>query len=302
MISASVRTIADERFGDLGLRLSFGRHVETSDRFVSSSIAERVADLHDAFSDPTVDAVLTVIGGFNSNQLLPYLDWNLIGANPKIFCGYSDITALTCAITTMTGLVTYAGPHYSTFGMRDHFETTLRWFVEALFSDQPTQLEPAPFWTDDAWFLDQDDRDVHPNNGHWIIHPGRAEGRLVGGNLCTLNLLQGTPWMPELGDSVVFVEDDRETSVETFDRDLTSLTQQPGFESTQAVLVGRFEPHVEMDQETLVAIVTSKRELDGIPIVANIDFGHTDPMRTIPVGGHATINVDPAATAITISG
>ncbi len=279
--------------------MSFGRHVETSDRFGSASIADRVADLHDAFVDPDVDGVLTVIGGYNCNQLLPYLDWDLIAANPKIFCGYSDITALSCAITAMTGLVTYSGPHYSTFGMRDHFETTLRWFTQALFTADPITAQPADFWTDDDWFLDQDDRHVHPNEGHWVLRPGRAEGRLIGGNLCTLNLLHGTPWMPDLCDAVVFVEDDRESSIVTFDRDLASLTQQPNFDSIGALLIGRFEPQIGMDRETLTSIVTSKRGLANIAIIANVDFGHTDPLLTIPVGGDATIVADGAGAAIT---
>ncbi|MEO6627090.1 MAG: S66 peptidase family protein [Aquihabitans sp.] len=300
LISKATREIADARFADLGVRVSFGDHVEVSDRFVSSPVADRVADLHSAFADPDVDAVLTVIGGYNANQLLPYLDWDLIGSNPKILCGYSDITALTCAVTAMTGMVTYSGPHYSTFGMRDHFETSLGWFTDALFSEQPIDVTPAPSWTDDEWFMNQDQRRVRPNDGHWIIGQGHAEGRLVGGNLCTLNLLHGTPWMPDLADSVVFLEDDRESSIVTFDRDLTSLAQQPGFGSVRALLIGRFEPHLGMDRETLAAIVQSKRELDGIPVIANVDFGHTDPLLTIPVGGHARVDAGPAAAHITL--
>src|SRR5437867_3270988 len=71
--------LIDQRFGELGLRLTYGQHVDERDAFDSSSIASRVADLHDAFADPTVAGILTVLGGFNSNELLPYLDWDLIG-------------------------------------------------------------------------------------------------------------------------------------------------------------------------------------------------------------------------------
>ena len=293
--------IANDRFEGLGVRLSFGQHVQTLDRFRSAPIADRVADLHDAFADPDVDGVLTVVGGYNCNQLVPYLDWDLIATNPKIFCGYSDITALSCAITTMTGMVTYSGPHYSSFGMRDHFETTLRWFTEALFSDDPVEAGPAESWTDDNWFHDQDARVVRPNEGHWTLTPGVVEGRLIGGNLCTLNLLQGTPWMPDLSNAVVFIEDDLESSVKTFDRDLTSLTQQPNFDSVRALLIGRFQSQTDMDRETLAAIVASKRELAGVPIIANVDFGHTDPLLTLPVGGDVTIAVNETGPTITLS-
>lgn len=74
--------------------MSFGRNVEECNEFVSSSIEQRAADLHDAVRDPSVKAILTVIGGYNSNQLLPFIDWNLISANPKVFCCCFDITAL----------------------------------------------------------------------------------------------------------------------------------------------------------------------------------------------------------------
>ena len=135
--------VIEARFAGLGLRLTYGEHVDERDDFDSSSIASRVADLHAAFADPDVAAVLTVIGGFNSNELLPYLDWDLIAANPKVLCGFSDITALQNAILARTGLVTYSGPHWSSFGMRDHFEQTLAWFSQTLFTDEPVDLAPA---------------------------------------------------------------------------------------------------------------------------------------------------------------
>lgn len=173
--------LIERRFADLGLRLTYGEHVDEIDDFNSSSIASRVADLHDAFADPSVRGILTVIGGFNSNELLPHLDWELITRNPKVFCGYSDITALQNAILARTGLTTYTGPHWSTFGMRDHFEQTLAWFRQAVLSDEPYELEPASYWTDDAWFLDQDARSREPSSGWWPLRryrsrpPGRRQ-------------------------------------------------------------------------------------------------------------------------------
>ncbi len=197
--------VIEARFAGLGLRLTYGDHVDERDDFSSSSVPSRLADLHAAFADPEVAGILTVIGGFNSNELLPYLDWQLIADNPKVFCGYSDTTALQNAILARTGLVTYSGPHWSSFGMRDHFDQTLRWFTEALFHDRPVELRPSAAWTDDLWFLDQDARQVRPNEGWWPLQAGNAAGRIVGGNLCTLNLLQGTDTMPSLdGDTSTF--------------------------------------------------------------------------------------------------
>ena len=301
IIPAAIREIADARFAAAEFRLSFGEHVDEDDRFGSASVEHRVADIHAAFSDPDIKAILTAIGGYNSNQLLPYLDWDLIEANPKVFCGYSDITALSCAIHARTGLVTYSGPHYSTFGMRDHFEQTQRWFDAAIRSHQPVVVEAARTWTDDCWYLDQDARTYRPNDGHWVLGEGRAEGRLIGGNLCTLNLLHGTEFMPDLREAIVFVEDDSESSIVTFDRDLTSLTQQCGFDQVRGLLIGRFQLTVEMTAEILSDVLKSKRELARMPIIANVDFGHTDPMLTIPIGGTATIEARDGTTSLVLS-
>ena len=98
MIGTDTRVVADRRLRSLGLEISFGEGVESCDDFMSSSVVERITDLHRAFADPEVHGILTVIGGFNSNQLLSHLDYDLIARNPKVFCGFSDITAPANAI------------------------------------------------------------------------------------------------------------------------------------------------------------------------------------------------------------
>lgn len=95
---------------ELDFKLSFSEHYFENDIFDSAPIASRVADLEAAFADESVDAILTTIGGFNCNELLPYLDFDLITRHPKIFCGYSDTTALLNAIYAKTGMQTYMGP------------------------------------------------------------------------------------------------------------------------------------------------------------------------------------------------
>ncbi|MCQ2000084.1 S66 family peptidase [Arthrobacter zhaoxinii] len=283
--------LIESRFADLGLRLSYGSHVDERDMFDSSSVASRVADLHDAFADPAVKGILTVIGGFNSNELLPYLDWDLIAANPKILCGYSDITALQNAIFARTGLVTYSGPHWSSFGMRDHFDLTRQWFVDALVDGYRMELIPSAEWTDDAWFLDQDNRSPQPGEGWWPLQQGSAAGRIIGGNLCTLNLLQGTAQMPPLAGSVLMLEDDASTDPMTFARDLTSLLQLPDAEDIQGLVIGRFQRSSGITRAHLQEI-TAQPALAGLPVLANVDFGHTQPQLTLPIGGRAELAVD----------
>jgi muramoyltetrapeptide carboxypeptidase len=282
--------IIEARFDQLGLTLSYGAHVDERDARDSSSVSSRVTDLHDAFADPSVAGVLTVIGGFNSNELLPHLDWGLIRSNPKVFCGYSDITALQGATLARAGLVTYSGPHWSSFGMEQHFEQTLTWFVDTLMNDAPVLVTSSDQWTDDMWFLDQDDRQVYSSPGWWNLQPGEAEGRLVGGNLCTLNLLQGTPYMPPISESVLIIEDDAETNPDAFARDLTSLLQLPEAEHLRGLVIGRFQRDSGIDRDMLEHIVSIQPVLDGVPIVANVDVGHTFPMATVPIGGEVTLH------------
>lgn len=287
MIGKESQEIANKRFEDLGLKLSFGKHVNESDKSVSSSIESRISDLHEAFGDKNVKAIITVIGGFNSNQLLSYINWDLIGKNPKIFCGFSDITALSNAVFAKTGLVAYSGPHYSSFGQKLYFDYTLEYFKKCLMSDEPFVVKPSDNWSDDRWYADQNKREPVENPGFLIINEGKAEGTILGGNLCTFNLLQGTKYFPYLKDSVLFLEDDYESKPHTFDRDLQSLIHLPDFSKIKGIVIGRFQKASEMTNELLTKIVKTKKPLKNLPVIANVDFGHTDPKITFPIGGLA---------------
>jgi muramoyltetrapeptide carboxypeptidase len=285
IISQESREIANKRFEELGLKLTFGKHVEEKDDFLSSSIESRIEDFHEAFVDKNVKAILTVIGGFNCNQLLRYIDWELIKNNPKIFCGYSDITALNNVIFAKTGLVTYSGPHYSTFGQELYFDYTLEYFKKCLMSKEAFEVMPGENWSDDRWYMDQKDRKLIKNNGFLIINEGEASGTIIGANLCTLNLLQGTEYMPSLKNSILFIEDDETSQAVEFDRNLQSLIHLPEFGGVRGIVIGRFQNVSKTPNNLLIQIIKNKKELDNLPVIADVDFGHTDPKITFPVGG-----------------
>jgi muramoyltetrapeptide carboxypeptidase len=289
LIPEDQRTMARERFEALGLRVSFSRNVEVLDRFDSSPVEARVSDLHEAFADPGVRGIFTTLGGYNSNQLLDYLDYDAIGANPKVLCGFSDITALATAIHARTGLVTYSGPHFTTFGMKRGIEYTTEYLGRCVLQEESFEVLPADHWSDDPWYEDQENRDLVPNPGYEVIHEGEAEGRLLGGNLGTLALLFGTPYMPGLEGSLLLIEEDEEESAGDFDRHLQSLIHQPGFSGVGGLVIGRFQRASGVDLDTLRAIIEGKRELDGLPVVANASFGHTTPQFTFPIGGYGTL-------------
>lgn len=294
------RRIARERWEGLGLRCSFSRNAGVLDRFESSPVEARVSDLHEAFADPGVKGMLTTLGGYNSNGLLDCLDYDLIRANPKILCGFSDITALASAIHARTGLVTYSGPHFSTFAMKRGLDYTVEYFERCVMREEPFEVPPADHWSDDPWYQDQENRDLVPNPGYEVLHEGQAEGRLLGGNLGTLSLLFGTSFMPDLEGALLLLEDDEEILPVHFDRLLQSLIHQPGFEGVRGIVLGRFQRASKMDLDALKAIIESKHELAGIPVVANASFGHTTPQLTFPIGGHGRLCAEEGAVGLFI--
>lgn len=292
---------ASQKLEALGFTVSFSAHAYERDEFDSSTVDSRLEDLHNAFSDPNVKGILTTIGGYNCNQLLRGMDFGLIAANPKRLCGFSDITVLQNAIYAKTGLITYSGPHFSTLSMRHGNEYTAEYFVKMMMEDQEVEVLPAEHWSDDAWYLDQENRVFEENAGPYVINEGAAEGTIIGGNLCTLNLLQGTEFMPSLKDAVLFVEDDLESRPGNFDRDLQSLIHQPGFDQVKALVIGRFQRASQMTPELLRTIIQSKKELQHLPVVADMNFGHVSPIFTFPIGGQAMVKASKTKVKLQIS-
>ncbi|MFH0875794.1 MAG: S66 peptidase family protein [archaeon] len=286
---------AKENIEKQGFKVTFSKNCREKDIFISSSIKSRIEDINEAFSDKNVIAIFSVIGGFNSNQLLNYLDYDLIHNNPKILCGYSDITALANAITAKTGLITYSGLHFSTWGMKKEFDFNLEYFRKCLVECDGFEVKPSKTWSDDAWYNDQENRKIESNEGFIILNKGHAKGKIFGGNLCTLNLLQGSEFMPNISGSIIFLEDDDIVGdyfgVE-FDRNLQSLIHQRNFGKVKGIIIGRCQKKSNLTLEKLKYIIETKEELKNVPIIANVDFGHTNPLITFPIGGIAKLKVD----------
>ncbi|ABS24066.1 MULTISPECIES: S66 family peptidase [Bacillus cereus group] len=303
IVSHYNRNLAIERLTDMGFQVTFSKHAEEIDRFASSSISSRVQDLHEAFSDPNVKAILTTLGGYNSNGLLKYLDYDYIRQNPKILCGYSDITALSNAIYKKTGLVTYSGPHFSSFGMKHGLDYTIDYFLKCLTTNDAIEIVPSKTWSDDLWYIDQEQREFMSNEGYISIHEGESTGEIVGGNMSTFNLLQGTPYMPSLCDKILFLEEDDLTgksTIQTFNRYLHSLIQQPGFEHIKGIVLGRMQKGAASTMEDIQEMIDSKPELTHIPVIANANFGHTTPIFTFPIGGRVKMISHKTSSSITI--
>ena len=260
-----------------GFRVTYSTNCREMDSFSSSSVESRAADLHEAFAAPDVKAVMACIGGFNVNQILPYIDYDLIRANPKILCGYSDITALLNAVYARTGLVTYHAPHLAALGFLREREYTHKYLTACLMNEDPISVTPS-----------------ETAGSYTVLQEGTCEGEIAGGNLCTLNLLQGTPYMPDLRDKVLFIEDDNimgDYFPYEFDRNLQSLLQVSGAESVRGIVFGRFDESCRLTEDTIRAIVKGKVPA-GIPVVFGTDFGHVFPMISFPVGGRVKLSAN----------
>lgn len=278
---------ARDRLLELGFHVSYGRHILEADEFKSSTVEHRLEDFHEAFADKSIKALVPVMGGTTSNQLLKHLDYDLIGQNPKILCGLSDITALCNAIFAKTGLVTYYGPHLSVFAASRKDDHTMQYFRKCLMEGDAFDIFPSDKYYTSEW----EHGEEHANDGFWAINEGEACGKVLGGNLLTFNLLHGTEFMPEMTGAILFFEDNGKESADGVQNQVQALLNNPCCENISGLVFGRFQPRTRMTRELFTKIILSKEELREIPVAANVDFGHTLPMITFPLGGQAGLTV-----------
>jgi muramoyltetrapeptide carboxypeptidase LdcA involved in peptidoglycan recycling len=293
---------ARQALESLGLRVSFGRHVMENDGHLTTTVAARLEDWYDALNDSQVKGILAVTGGIGAIQLLDTLDFAQVAAHPKILCGYSDITFLCNAIYARTGIVTYYGPHFSTFMMRKGGDYLRRYFQACLFAAQPFEAVPSAEWSDDNWLKDQENRHYHPNDGWWGINEGEAQGTVLGGAFIGLNLLQGSHFFPPLENAVLFLEcpSEGKSTLMNLDMAVRALTLQPGFGGVRGIVIGRYARDSGIDRERITALIHHIPALANLPAIANCDFGHTTPILTLPIGGHCRIRVGDGACGLWI--
>jgi muramoyltetrapeptide carboxypeptidase len=277
----------------LGYRVILGRYAMGQRGYVSGTAEERLADLHGFFADPEVQAIVAAIGGDHSCHLLPRLDWGLVRANPKVLVGFSDVTVLNLAIHAMTGLVTFNGPALMTdFG---EYPAPLAYTTESFFRTvaraQPVgALEPADAWTEELldWGQKLDltrARTLVPSAGWSWLKPGRAVGRLVGGCLESMEHLRGTPYWPDFEGAIWFFEtSEGKPKPATVDAILQDYENTGVLGRIAGLVVGRPNKYSEAEKAELHALLLERTRAYAFPIVAEVDFGHTSPQLTLPIG------------------
>ncbi len=284
----------------LGYRVIVSPHAFGCFGYVSGTAEERADDIHQFFANPEVRGIFSAIGGDHSNHLLPFLDWDLIRRNPKIFLGWSDTTVLAWAIHSQANLVTFMGPAVMT-GLAE-FPVPLTYTVQCLQRlltvPQPYGLvEPAVEWTEELldWGEKLDltrPRRLQPSRGWTWLKGGRAEGRLVGGCLQSIQHLRGTPYWPDLTDAILFVETSEEVPTPPWiDAVLQDFENMGVLQRLRGLLVGRPYAYAAQQKPELRKVLLERTARYDFPIVTDIDFGHTDPTLTLPIGSRAVIDV-----------
>ena len=276
---------ATQTIESLGFRVRLGAHVRDREGYLAGADAARAADLNAMFADDSVDAIWCLRGGYGASRLLPALDYPLMQRKPKALLGYSDITALHMAIQRHAGLVTFHGP----VAFRAFTPYTVDALKRALCAtDTPVRLAEPPPFEPRAGQVDWENRVT-------TLVPGKARGRLLGGNLCLMSHLVGTPYLPDLRGSILFLEDVEEAYYR-IDRMLTQLWLAGALMGVAGVAFGKFtdcEPSPFFLQNRPIEDILAERFLAlGIPAVSGLMIGHIDNQATLPVGCLAELDAD----------
>lgn len=276
--------LAEKTVAYFGLKLRMGRNVGKRYGYVGGSIEDRIADLHDMFRDPSVDGVFAIRGGYGTPQILDRIDYDLIRRNPKVFLGYSDITAMHLAIHQRTGLVTFHGP----MPLARFPGFTQAAFRRAIFDSAPLGTVSNPPATDP----------LRPAHNLRAIRPGKARGRLIGGNLTLVCTLMGTPYEIDTRGKILMLEDVGEEPYR-IDRMLTQLRLAGKLDAAAGIIWGECSDCGPKDYkpsfESTISTGEVAQNIFGslkIPVLSGLTIGHTDDQLTLPVGVMATLDAD----------
>ena len=248
---------------------------------LAGSDEQRLSDLHQAFADPDFAGIFCLRGGYGCTRLLESIDWALIASNPKVFVGFSDVTALLNSMVTRSNIVCFHGPMV-TSNLIDDDDYTRQALWDMVMPQAPVTF---PY--------------TIPNQHPWqCLHAygqSQVEGRLMGGNMSLLAALCGTAYQPELADSIVFLEDWHETYY-SLDRQWQQLSMAGAFKGVKAILLAEF---AEMTPETwpnepeypMAAFLRDLTAHLGIPVGYGFSVGHGAQTATFPVGGSVRLSL-----------
>jgi muramoyltetrapeptide carboxypeptidase len=265
----------------LQLKPKFAKHLLNEEGYKTKSIKSRLSDFNEMFEDDEVKAIICIRGGYGSMGILQHIDYKIIERNPKIFIGYSDITAIHLAIQSKTSLVTLHGPML----LSDYSADTVEYYKKALFTNEPIGKISNP--------VNEVIRDSNPVR---MIIGGQASGQLTGGNLSLICALMGTEYEIDTNEKILFLEDIGEEPYR-IDRMLTQLRIAGKFKNVKGIVFGKC---LDCTQKSLPAVWDSSlgEVLDTqlgdlkIPVSYGLLIGHTSIQYPIPYSLNAKLDAN----------
>lgn len=266
----------------LGLNVVVGETCHARHGYLAGTDDLRVADVHRMFGDPMIDGIFCIRGGYGATKILAQLDFDLISANPKVFAGYSDVTALHIAFNQLCGFVTYHTPMPSTEFIRQEMDDyTWQSFIQLIMENERK-----------AYYL--------KNPSHQpmsTLVPGSASGQLIGGNLTLVTASLGTPYEIDTRGKILFLEDIDETE-QRVDRMLTQLKLAGKLDDVAGILLGAWtncEPENPEKPAHSLSLQTIFQEILvplGKPMIADLACGHCLPTMSLPLGRSVRMDAD----------
>ena len=249
-----------------GLKVKFAKNAFKKTLGYSATPREKAEDINEMFGDKEVKFIFSVSGGFNSNTVFDYLDYELIKNNPKPLCGFSDTTSIENIIYNKTGVITFNGPT---------FKSLTSWATPYAYKEFVKRFMYGDMQ------LGQDDDE------YYTVKEGQAEGILVGGNLSLVSEMSAGKYSIDFTDKLLFIEEFcLETPPEFVSNYLYNLKQNGVFDKIKGIWVGNYEGSVPLEK-ILLDVLEDKY---NFPIIKSNNFGHTEKKTVIPVGGKARID------------
>jgi len=274
----------------LGFKVRYSPNMLVRKGYLGGTDQQRADDINQMFADKEIDGIMCGRGGYGSGRILPYLDFDIIRNNPKVFIGFSDITAMLYGIYGQAGLVCYHGP----MGTSDYNEITTEYFKKVLMEPEE-QLLYTNEKVQPTIEIDEEGVELSTTDEVITISPGKAEGELVGGNLSLMSMLGGTDYDIDMRDKLVFIEEVGEAPYRV-DRMLTQLLLDKNkLPAAAGVVLGIFNDCEAKDEDrslSLAQVLQDRLAGLGIPVIYGLSFGHIRQNMTIPFGIKASLDAD----------
>lgn len=268
---------AHDKLIQMGFKVKMGKSPYERYGYLSGSDSIRAEDINEMFRDKEVDGIICIRGGYGTPRILDLLDYEAIKNNPKVFVGYSDITALHIAFTQIADLVTYHGPMVASDMIGNFSQFSKNNLYKAIMETDPIGKISNP-------------------QGEEIItiNGGIAEGNIIGGNLSLIVDTIGTPYEIDVNGKILFIEEIGEEPY-NIDRMLNQLRLAGKLHDAVGIILGDFNNCVSEKHDenlTLEQVIEDHIKPVGKPTIYNLQAGHCEPMVTIPFGVRARLDAD----------